>query len=502
MHITAIRIAGLRAFEDTGLIKLSPGINIFVGQNNAGKSTILKVPMALQGHAFTQQDLRAGSTNQYFQIQIQDVPDAVHMRIRPSPGPNYDIVRQYRAPALSPPPGYSTLNVTDDQAVFTNGRPQHAFEIYLARRKAQGFNQAVDANSTNTVSGNLNNLFARINHLDASGHPNHAEYIKAVKDIVGVPITMRAAQNGQEAGFYMDPDNFVSLERMGDGVSEMMALIVELALAKNKIFVMEEPETNLHPKGLKALMGMVREASERNQFLIATHSNIVVRELGSEPTTKVFQVFREGDDYKKPSLVREVAQEPIAHTTIMRDLGYEFGDMQLHDGWLFLEEASAESIVEQVLIPLFAPQLRGKIRTFSAGGATNLSACISAFQRLITYVHLQPAYTGRLWVRADGDDTGKQVIASLKITFPYLDDEHCSAFGKEQFELYYPTPFLDRAKTVVAISDKQQRRDEKLALLNEVLIWSAGQTEVEVRTAWQASAAEVIAFLGGIAAAV
>jgi hypothetical protein len=398
--------------------------------------------------------------------------------------------------------GYTPVHIGTDGAFFTDQRPHHAFEIYLARRKTGGFDQNVNVNATNRVTGNLANLYARINHLDASGHPNHREYIEAVNEIVGVPITMSAAPNGQEAGFYMDPDHFVSLERMGDGVSEMMALIVELSLARNKIFVMEEPETNLHPRGLKALMGMVRRASERNQFLIATHSNIVVRELGGEQTTKVYRVFREDEDFKKPSIVREVPQEPLAHVAIMRDLGYEFGDMQLHEGWLFLEESSAESVVEQILIPLFVPALRGRLRTFSAGGATKLKACVAEFQRLVIYVHLQPAYRGRLWIRADGDETGRQAVASISEVFDYLDDEHCAYFGRKQFELYFPARFQAKVAAALAIVDKEHRKTEKLAILKEVLEWSKGQSEDDVRAAWSDSAQEIIDVLRRIYTAI
>jgi hypothetical protein len=265
---------------------------------------------------------------------------------------------------------------------------------------------------------------------------------------------------------------------------------------------MEEPETNLHPKGLKALMAMVRKASERNQFLIATHSNIVVRELGSEESTKVFQVFREDENYKKPSIVREVPSDPFAHTAVLRDLGYEFGDMQLHDGWLFLEEASAESIVEQILIPLFVPQILGKVRTFSAGGTSKLSECVAEFQRLITYVHLQPAYRGRLWVWADGDETGVNAIDAVRATFNHLDADHCGTFGNEQFEFYYPAPFRDKVKAVLAIPEKKQRRVEKLALLKEVLAWSKDAPVADVSAAWAHSAKEVIDLLRKISAAI
>src|SRR5262249_34518160 len=159
----------------------------------------------------------------------------------------------------------------------------------------------------------------------------------------------------KEAGFYLDRDTFVTLDRMGDGIAEMVALIVELCLEEGKIFVLEEPELNLHPSGLKSLLSMVRKASIKNQFVIATHSNIVVRELGSDDNARVFRVYRESDNQLSPSIVEEVPKEPSAHLQLLRELGYDFADLGFYEGWLFLEESSAEQIINKVLIPKFAP---------------------------------------------------------------------------------------------------------------------------------------------------
>ncbi len=59
----------------------------------------------------------------------------------------------------------------------------------------------------------------------------------------------------------------------------MLGLIVELCVERNKIFVIEEPEANLHPEALRSLLKLVKIASEINQVIIATHSNVVLREL-------------------------------------------------------------------------------------------------------------------------------------------------------------------------------------------------------------------------------
>jgi hypothetical protein len=57
------------------------------------------------------------------------------------------------------------------------------------------------------------------------------------------------------------------------------------------------------------------------------------------------------------------------------------------------------------------------LRTYSAKGVTNVAPSLAEFQRLIVFIHLQPVYDGRLWVRVDGDEPGKEVIAGLREKF-------------------------------------------------------------------------------------
>ena len=97
---------------------------------------------------------------------------------------------------------------------------------------------------------------------------------------------------------------------------------------------------------------------------------MVVRELGSE-AGKVFRVFCNSDGHTGPHRVEEVERTSAAHMELLRELGYDFTDFELHSGWLFLEESSAETIIEEILVPVFASRLRSDFEHISAGGATS-----------------------------------------------------------------------------------------------------------------------------------
>jgi hypothetical protein len=143
---------------------------------------------------------------------------------------------------------------------------------------------------------------------------------------------------------------------------------------------------------------------------------------------------------------------------------------------------------------MFVPELKGRLRTFACNGITNVELSVSEFQRLVTFVHLEPVYKGKLWVRTDGDDIGVVTAAKIRAKFSYLNDERCSAFSQPQFERFYPQTFSDRAVNVLDIGDKKERAAAKLALLGDVLDWSKANP-ICARTAWQTSAGEVVTLL-------
>jgi predicted type IV restriction endonuclease len=156
-------------------------------------------------------------------------------------------------------------------------------------------------------------------------------------------------------------------------------------------------------------------------------------------------------------------------------------------------------VINEILIPAFVPDLQGRLRTYSAGGVSNVEPGISEFQRLIVFVHLQPVYQGRLWVRVDSNEEGKQVVESLHNKFAYLTHETCDLFSSDAFERYYPKVFQEKATEVLGISDRRARQSAKIELLLSVLSWTKANENVALQE-WSTSAAEPIELLRAIKA--
>jgi len=283
---------------------------------------------------------------------------------------------------------------------------------------------------------------------------------------------------------------------MGAGVTQVVGLLADLALASNKIFVIEEPENDLHPAALRALLDLMTEASQRNQFLVSTHSNLVLRQLGSLSGSRIYQVDADQHGAWPPeTTVTAVAAEPEARSKVLIQLGYELRDFEFFDGWLFLEEASAEGLIRDFLIPWFAPGLTGRVRTISTRGASRIKPTFEDFNRLVLFTHLEERYRNRAWVLIDGGEEGEEIVAALREAYGNAwHPDQFRTFRERYFEKYYPTHFQDRVEQALSEERVQQRRELKKALLKEVRDWIREEPG-QAKDAFAESAAEVIDLL-------
>ncbi len=281
---------------------------------------------------------------------------------------------------------------------------------------------------------------------------------------------------------------------MGEGVPQIVGLLADLAVADAKLFLIEEPENDIHPTALKALLDLIAQSAAQNQFVVSTHSNIVARHLGALPDSTLHYVDAERGVIPPLASCRPIADDPIERMSVLRELGYELYDFHLWDGWLILEESSAETLIRSHLIPWFAPQLK-RVRTVAVGGNSQVEPAFADFCRLFRFTHLEEQYRNRAWVLIDGDDEGTKIVERLRDTYgPGWNANHFRALEETSFEKYYPLQFAQAAEAALALPGKQARRTAKRELLRQVLAW-IDQDPRSAAEAFAVSAAEVISFL-------
>jgi hypothetical protein len=295
----------------------------------------------------------------------------------------------------------------------------------------------------------------------------------------------------RQVGVQVDLRRAISLEAMGAGLSGALSLILGLSTAKNKFFIIEEPEDDLHPKALKGLLDAIAEASAQNQFLVSTHSSTVLTRLGALPGTKVVHV--ESDGQVPPTSSYRVLTDRAEGLEVLQDLGYSLADIDLGEGWLIFEESSAERLVREYLGRWFAPNLH-RLRTVAARGNSRVEPLFDNSREMFLYAYLEPVYRERAWVIIDGDAEGIAITKRLREEFSSWAPEHFLHWQERNFERYYPSAFTDQVESVLSIADKRKKKDAKRELLLEVVAW-INEDERRAREAFSESAAEVIAIL-------
>jgi predicted ATPase len=490
MWIARVKLENVRSFENE-TIEFSKGINVLVGPNNAGKSTIAHAVLWIQkGVSIGSNYLRSGADNGEIMVDLEDTEGYFNSRSK----------KLTLKLAMNP-------HSTSTQAFHDGGSQSPADSIvqkeplnfiypYLSKRKVVGFDEGVSEDRTSAVTGNLQYLYAKVDRLSNPEMEAHSAYVNACRQILGFVVTSSSSPNGKRACHMVDNFRKITLEDMGEGVPNILGLVVDLCVAENKLFVIEEPENDIHPRALKELLAFVVEKSSNNQFIITTHSNIVTRYLGVEPETKIFKVEMEFKRKVPTSKVELVENNPEARQSLLGHLGYELVDLDLWEGWLFLEESSAEKIVREYLIPWFAPSLQGRLRTFSARSLDEVESKFEDFNRLFRYLNLQPTYKNRAWVMVDGGKKEEAIVQKLKGTYgpSGWKTDHFEQFEQHDFESYYPDKFKDEVAEALSDTDKKDKKGKmakKKALLGEVEAWIRDNPD-RAKTEFEKSAAEII----------
>lgn len=501
MRVTGIRLENFRSFVDSGLIQLGK-INVLIGANNSGKSSVLRGLHQMQnGLSDLFADVRVGTTEARIEIGLEDGGTGNNWNLDVNSEPfKFMMVLQTTDRHSGNSQSHLTLSsgIRHGNVTLQGMEPDHFIVPYLSKRKSVGYQEDVREGYVRTIAPNVSYLAAKLSRLGNPAFPAHSQYAVACKSILGFVVTAIPSGNGQKPGVYIDNTQTLSIEQLGEGVPNIVHFLSTLAVSEGKLFLVEEPENDLHPQALKALLDLVIDSAGRNQFVVSTHSNIVVRHLCSVPGSHLYRVRTKSkaDEFPVESEIELIPNSPDARLAVLSELGYSLSDFELWDGWLVLEESSAERLIRDYLVPWFIPAL-SRMRTISAAGVTKVDATFEDLNRLFLFTHLTPAYRKASWVLVDGDKAGKDLVEKMRKSYSDYPNDRFQTFSKPAFEHYYPRVFEEKVKEVLAIDQKEKRREEKRRLLLEVLNWLDADVE-RGKGALRESAMEVISFLNGI----
>lgn len=153
MKITSVEIFNLRGFEGVNEISFSDSINLFVGNNNSGKSTLLKAIYVLRnGNIFNKKDITLGEEKAYIKYRF------VGEHLELSQAKDFDSFIRYDV-ASNQLKLHKQAGITPGLLNFiSNSEPKNLIYPFLSKRKTNNYSESVTLQTINAVDGNFENL--------------------------------------------------------------------------------------------------------------------------------------------------------------------------------------------------------------------------------------------------------------------------------------------------------------------------------------------------------
>lgn len=105
---------------------------------------------------------------------------------------------------------------------------------------------------------------------------------------------------GGSLQLYLEEANEVEIpaSRLSDGTLRYLSLLIILLDASPPpLIVVEEPEMGLHPDVIPQVACLLKEASERTQLVVTTHSRMLIDALGDDPESVIVCEKHEGESF-------------------------------------------------------------------------------------------------------------------------------------------------------------------------------------------------------------
>ncbi len=156
-------------------------------------------------------------------------------------------------------------------------------EPLLGRLAAPRTPQATDL-PTDQLLADGSNLALMLSKLRLDP-PRMRSIVEKLQDVYASVTDIETKTEGGTIQVFLQDGGFpLSARRISDGTMRFLCLLVVLSSpSPPPVVLIEEPELGLHPDAIGALADLLREASERMQLIVTTHSEALVDRFSDTP---------------------------------------------------------------------------------------------------------------------------------------------------------------------------------------------------------------------------
>jgi energy-coupling factor transporter ATP-binding protein EcfA2 len=345
VKILGLQVKNFKGFKDSGFVEFSPHFTVIVGQNNSGKTAIIEAlklsgaensPYREKGKAedyeldpyslikssqyLTKQDIVRAALKNDATIYVPSSTDAApflnalngfkkgryEMEVYLGSG-SYSILE---SPIEAMPIAngmYVKVHYDRSSGIFapestinTSGGPEHALYKKIESQSifvlnSQRFNIGRHSmNVSKELAQDASNLPAALNDMQGNQPQIFRELRDNLKEIfpsIG-DVTVRPIPGNSEVEILIWPyegnnsNEATPLNKCGTGISQAIAILFAAMYPDERVIVIDEISSFLHPMAVKNLISILKENYSRHQYIISTHYTDVIS--WCEPESIVF----------------------------------------------------------------------------------------------------------------------------------------------------------------------------------------------------------------------
>ena len=333
MLLRRLKVSGLLSFGPKGVDLPMERLNVLIGPNGSGKSNLLDAIVLLR--SATTRDLaepiaRRGGPDEFF-WKGPDVPQSIRMEATvdlPPIGALHHVCdvanlggsikvvfervepldAELRQDNNGTVCGVSSENDMPEASMLHSATPQtdlwYLKEQYEAIRLYRNWTFGPDA-SLRAPCG----AHGRSDFLDEGGGnlalvlsqflgDHKRAVLDALRSLYDGIVDFQCPVTGGTVGLFLEEkgNRAIPATLLSDGALRYLCLLAVLLHPKlPPLICIEDPELGLHPDLLPTLTDLMRDASQRSQLVVTTHSDVIVDALTDQPESVVICEKHDGE---------------------------------------------------------------------------------------------------------------------------------------------------------------------------------------------------------------
>lgn len=466
-YIKKISIQGFRGFKDKETINFAYpdqeghcGLNIIVGQNCSGKSTIIEAIKLLMQSNRKGYFLSKSKKNSDIELDIEMENINCTTKLQTNQRRNFakiiNIIDGEEIEGYREDKNYflvpSRKNVVNNNLYNHNDDNIESFLINYQNNNNQS--------SINRRNTNLNNEFVSVLTTIYADEDKKSEFDNILKrffEDVTWNLYMSDEQDNSFVVDIQDKCGSTHFEGVGDGIITIIYICVGLFMLEQNlisVLLIDEPEVSLHTQIIKKISEVLREYSNNYQIIISTHSPYLIDWKSIKNGGKLIRAVNEERIriYElENKLIEDIEMNPSNNPHLYGTTAKEV--FFLKDR-IVLVEGQEDVVCYNKILEKLSQEGKYNFYGWGTGGATNI--------RLIMRILKSLGYKKIVGI-FDGDDIGKKEAEKCNKEFDgkYIALNICTEDIRDKYISIYNKETLKKEEEIL---QKEGVCDEKLKI--------------------------------------